>query len=104
MVEQYSPSNALKRRRTLPNKDNKINKTPKGGIICKCKPELCKPLVEPRRVQQRSNFGLRFRHINFKRCREEIASALNDFGNRCCKRESLECYALKEWKISIFNI
>ena len=31
-------------------------------------------------------------------------SALNDFGNRWCKRESFECNALKEWKLSIFNI
>ena len=38
------------------------------------------------------------------RCREEIASALNDFGNRWCKRESVECNTLKEWKQSIFNI
>ena len=30
-------------------------------------------------------------------------SALNDFGNRWCKRESVECNALKEWKLSIFN-
>ena len=25
-------------------------------------------------------------------------------GNRWCKRESVECNALKEWKLSIFNI
>ena len=31
-------------------------------------------------------------------------SALNDFGNRWCKRESVECNAMKEWKLSIFNI
>ena len=43
-------------------------------------------------------------HNDFNRCREEIASALNDFGNRGCKRESVECNALKEWKQSIFNI
>ena len=43
-------------------------------------------------------------HIDFNRCREEIASALNDFGNQWCKRESVECSALKEWNISIFNI
>ena len=42
--------------------------------------------------------------IDFNRCREEIASALNDFGNRWCKRESVECNAMKEWKLSIFNI
>ena len=39
----------------------------------------------------------------FNTCREEIASALNYFGNRWCKRESVECNALKEWKLSIFN-
>ena len=43
-------------------------------------------------------------HIDFNRCREGIASALNDFGNRWGKRESVECNALKEWKLSIFNI
>ena len=33
-----------------------------------------------------------------------MASALNDFGNRWCLRESVECNALKEWDLSIFNI
>ena len=42
--------------------------------------------------------------IDFKTCREEIASALNDFGNRWCKREYVEPNALKEWKVSIFKI
>ena len=45
-----------------------------------------------------------FSQIDFNRCREDIASALNDFGNRWCKRESVECYAMEEWKLSIFNI
>ena len=35
---------------------------------------------------------------------EEIASVLIEFGNRRCKQESVECNALKEWKLSIFNI
>ena len=43
-------------------------------------------------------------HIDFNRCREEIAYALNDFGNRWVKQESVECNALKEWKLSILNI
>ena len=43
-------------------------------------------------------------HMDFNRCREEIVSALNDFGNRWCKRESVECNALKEWTLSISNI
>ena len=42
--------------------------------------------------------------IDLKKCREEIASALNDFGNRWCKREYVEPDALKEWKVSIFKI
>ena len=42
--------------------------------------------------------------IDFKNCREEIASALNDFGNRWCKCEYVEPNALKEWKVSIFKI
>ena len=42
--------------------------------------------------------------IDFKKCREEIASALNDFSNRWCKREYVEPDALKEWKVSIFKI
>ena len=41
--------------------------------------------------------------IDVAHSREEIA--LNDFGNRWCKRESVECKAaLKNWKLSIFNI
>ena len=42
--------------------------------------------------------------FDFNRFREEIASALNDFGNQWCKRESVECNVLKEWKLSILNI
>ena len=43
-------------------------------------------------------------HIVFNRCREEIASSLNDFGNRWCQRDSVDCNALKELKLGIFNI
>ena len=42
--------------------------------------------------------------IDLKKCREEIASALNDFSNRWCKREYVEPNALKEWKVNIFKI
>ena len=38
------------------------------------------------------------------KCREEIASVLNDFGNRWCKREYVEPNTLKEWKAIIFKI
>ena len=37
-------------------------------------------------------------YINFDKCREEIASALKDFGHRWCKREGVEDNALKELK------
>ena len=33
-----------------------------------------------------------------------MATALNEFGDRCCKREYVESHALKAWKVSIFNI
>ena len=46
------------------------------------------------------SFSYRFK----KKCREEIASASNDFGNRWCKREYVEPNALKEWKVNIFKI
>ena len=42
--------------------------------------------------------------IDLKGCREEIASALNDVGNRWCKREYVEPNALKRWKVSNFKI
>ena len=42
--------------------------------------------------------------IVLKKCREEMASALNYFDNRWCKREYVEPNALKEWKVSIFKI
>ena len=34
-------------------------------------------------------------YITFDKCREEIASALNDFGNRWCRREGVQDNALK---------
>ena len=42
--------------------------------------------------------------IDLKKCREEIAAALNDFGNRWCKREYVKPSALKRWKLRIFQI
>ena len=43
-------------------------------------------------------------YINVDKCREEIASALNEFGYRWCKREGVEDGALKALKRSIFTI
>ena len=36
--------------------------------------------------------------------REKIAGSLNEFCNRWCKRENVECDALKDWKLNIFKI
>ena len=42
--------------------------------------------------------------IDFQKCREKIAGSLNEFCNRWCKRENVECDALKYWKLNIFKI
>ena len=42
--------------------------------------------------------------IDFQKCREKIAGSLNEFCNRWCKREHVECDALKDWKLNIFEI
>ena len=34
----------------------------------------------------------------------KIAASLNEFCNRWCKREHVECDALKDWKLNIFKI
>ena len=43
-------------------------------------------------------------HIDFNKCRETIASALNDYCTRWCKREHVESNALNNWKLKIFKI
>ena len=64
-------------------------------------------IISDSRIRYTVSKGPKYRfpsRIDFKKCREEIASALNDFGNRWCKREYVEPNALKEWKVSIFKI
>ena len=64
-------------------------------------------IISDSRIRYIVSKGPKYRfpfRIEFKKCREEIASALNDFGNRWCKREYVEPDALKEWKVSIFKI
>ena len=41
---------------------------------------------------------------DFQKRREKIAGSLNEFCNRWCKREHVECNALKDWKLNIFKI
>ena len=43
-------------------------------------------------------------NIDISKCRREVTASLNDFSNRCCKRENVEPDTLKEWKINIFKI
>ena len=43
-------------------------------------------------------------HIDFSKCREEVAAALNEFCKRWCKREHVESNALNNWKLNIFKI
>ena len=43
-------------------------------------------------------------NTDFPKCRREIATSLNDFSNRWCKRENVEPDALKDWKINMFTI
>ena len=64
-------------------------------------------IISDSRIRYIVSKGPKYRfpsRIDFKKCREEIASALNDFGHRWCKREYVEPDALKEWKVSICKI
>ena len=50
-------------------------------------------IISDSRIRYTVSKGPKYRfpsRIDFKKCREEIASALNDFGNRWCKREYVE--------------
>ena len=63
-------------------------------------------IIPDSRIRNIVSKGPKYRfpsQIDFNRCREEIPSALNDFGNRWCKRESVECNAMKEWNL-VFSI
>ena len=62
-------------------------------------------IISDSRIRKIVSKDLKYRfpsYINFDKCREAIASALNDFANR--KRRVFEDTALKEWKRSIFTI
>ena len=64
-------------------------------------------IISDSRIRKIVSKGPKYRfpsYINFNKCREEIASAFNDFSNRWCKREGVEDNALKEWKRSISTI
>ena len=56
------------------------------------------------RIHNLISKGPKYRFPSNNKCREEIAAALNKFGNRWCKREYVEHKALKEWKLSILKL
>ena len=64
-------------------------------------------IISDSRIRSIISKGPKYRlpsQIDFNKCREEIAVALNEFCKRWCRREHVECNALNSWKISIFNI
>ena len=49
-------------------------------------------IIPDSRISNIGSKGPKYRfpsYIDFNRCREEIACAVNDFGNRWCNRESV---------------
>ena len=64
-------------------------------------------IIPDSRIRNIISKGLKYQfpsNIDFNTYREEIAAALNEFGNWWCKQEYVEHAALKEWKLSILRI
>ena len=61
-------------------------------------------IISDSRIHYIVSKGPKYSFLSRTDFKEEIASTLNDFSNRWCKREYVEPYALKEWKVSIFKI
>ena len=64
-------------------------------------------IITDSRIRSVISKGPKYRfpaHIDFYKCRETIASALNDYCTRWCKREHVESNALNNWKLKIFKI
>ena len=54
-------------------------------------------VIPDARVRNIISKGPKYRfpsNIDFPKCRREIAASLNDFSDRCCKRENVEPGAL----------
>ena len=82
-------------------------------LLCLCRVEILKnlpvhsfnALIKPILRDCLPNCFLVFPvQIDFQKCCEKIAGSLNEFCNRWCKREHVECDALKDWKLNIFKI
>ena len=68
---------------------------------------LVTKIITDSRIHSVISKGPKYRfpaHIDFNKCRETIASALNDYCTRWCKREHVESNALNNWKLKIFKI
>ena len=64
-------------------------------------------IITDTRIRSVISKGPKYRfpaHIDFNKCRETIASALNDYCTRWCKREHVESNDLNDWKLKIFKI
>ena len=63
-------------------------------------------IITDSRIRSVISKGPKYRlpaHIDFNKCREKIASALNDYCTRWCKREHVESNALNNWKLKILR-
>ena len=63
-------------------------------------------IISDSRVRYIVSKGPKYRfpsRIDFKKFREEIASALNDFGNRWCKREYVEIFKIVDQRIKFYS-
>ena len=64
-------------------------------------------IITDSRIRSVISKGPKYRfpaHIDFNKCRETIASALNDYCMRWCKKEHVQSNALNNWKLKIFKI
>ena len=64
-------------------------------------------LITDSRIRSVISKGPKYRfpaHIDFNKCQETIASALNYYCTRWCKQEHAESNALNNWKLKIFKI
>ena len=64
-------------------------------------------IISDSRIHSIISKGPKYRlpsQIEFNKCKEEIVVALNELCKLWCRREKIECNALKSWKVCIFNI
>ena len=90
--------------RTEPRTDGRISDEPILNIRGTINENL--KIITDSRIRSIILKGPKYRfpaHIDFNKCRETIASALNDYCTRWCKPEHVESNALNNWKLKIFK-